>query len=429
MGGALLFRALPGAIRCRVSDSLLPGDSIRVSDSPRADESYLSDERVLGDELVLGERLLIDFIDILPAHQTPRESAVAEWASRFPEAGKPDPIEVEKGQITNASMAVEISRLLDLIPGDVVPAGPGKSQPDDLAHDAYFRVRRVEGEAPAVFARMALSARLVLLQEVLESPVALSASAVADMDRALADLLSCLFGGVVGDGPTVNAWRSVASRDDVMPRWIRGHQIFAALTQGLLLSFQAMGRAIRAGQTSEINRWADLTASLLRGSGAAFMLTADFPVEQYNSVVRPSMMPPAAPICLSGLMSIDHRLLVQVMRDLKPALKSLHEHDPARHEKIHAELTTVYDRHILVCARFVGKRPSLLTAGSTEKSGPQLVEQFKQLRLKPFESQPHATRLKSDPAAPFGSGCPHSKKLSTVQPPTGKPAAGADSET
>jgi hypothetical protein len=141
------------------------------------------------------------------------------------------------------------------------------------------------------------------------------------------------------------------------------------------------------------------------------VLTGDFSVQNYNQSIRPTMMPPISPICLSGLMSVDHRVLVQCIRELKPALKFLHDHERPRHAQIHDELKLVYDRHIFVCERFVGERPSLLTAGSTEKSGPELIEQFKTMRVKPFETAAHAVRVKPPSAiAPAAMACPFAQK-------------------
>jgi hypothetical protein len=308
-------------------------------------------------------------------------------------------------------MSDAIERLLALIPPDPVDPELISGNSDDTAHDAYFHVTRIKGDASTQFIRMALTGRSILLEEIDESPAALAKPLLDLIDRAFADLLSCGLGSAVGHLPSVTTWQSRGDRQEVMPRWIRGHQVFAALTQGLVLSFQSMGRAIRAGDVGQTQIWADLTISLLRGSGASFVLTGDFSVQNYNEFIRPSMMPPASPICLSGLMSVDHRVLVQCIRDLKPALKFLHDHERQRHDQIHEELKVVYDRHIFVCERFVGKRPSLLTAGSTEKSGPELIQQFKTMRLKPFETASHSVRVKAQPATALAPmGCPFAQK-------------------
>ena len=224
--------------------------------------------------------------------------------------------------ITNRSMAKTICSSLSDFPGAGKPLANPEGQPDDLAHDAYFHIQRVEGDEVAVFVRMAIAARLIFLNEVDESPVSISQEHLSLIDRSLADLIACLLGGSVNSSPHVTSFECRGHEIKVMPRWIRGHQIFAALTQGLIFSFHAMAHALRSGNGQEMRRWADLTISLFRGSGSAFELTGDYSAEDYTILVRPSMMPPACPIGLSGLMSFDHRFLIQTIRDMRPGLKA-----------------------------------------------------------------------------------------------------------
>jgi hypothetical protein len=105
-------------------------------------------------------------------------------------------------------------------------------------------------------------------------------------------------------------------------------------------------------------------------------------------------------------MSIDHRCFVQLIGKMKPALRLLREQEPLRHRQISEGMASVYDSHIHVCERFVGDRPSLLTAGRTEKSGPELIEHFKNMRLKPLEATAHAAPVA---AVPSSEQCPHTK--------------------
>ncbi len=346
---------------------------------------------------------MVNVIQMLPADEVPTDADLS--------VGLRDPAwRVDAASFGAAPLSASVALgLTDSLLARLAPAEPPKvvvdRLGDDAAHDAYFHVVRVDGPTGPTFVRSILAARSTLLREVTESPVSLAAHLLDATDRALVDLLGVLLLPTAGPLPSVTRWDAPGDRRAVMPRWIRGHQVFAVLTQGLVLSFGGLGRAVRAGRWSDVARWADLTASLLRGSSGAFVLTGDFAVEDYVRDVRPSMSPPASPICLSGLMSADHRVMVQSIRDLKPALRSLHEHDPANHDRVHAELRAVYDHHAHVCERFVGDRPSLLTAGSTDKTGPALIQQFKNLRLKPFETVPHAGRLR--PQGPAGNQCPH----------------------
>jgi hypothetical protein len=337
--------------------------------------------------------VLTDPLDMLLPRDIPSESFVADWVSITHNSNLTSSNRVGNGAFTNLAMLEEMRQLLSRLPqeGRAVPDPEGVVE--DLAHDAYFHIRRVENDTPAHFARTAIHGRLIFLREVAEAPFTIPHTYLDEIDRSFADLLSCLAGGVVNSAPAATSWESRGTSCQPKPRWVRGHQIFAALTQGLIFSFQCMGRALRAGKDEEVQKWADLSISLLRGSAAAFAFTGDFPVEEYANTVRPSMMPPESEVGLSGLMSIDHRFLAQTMRDMRPALKSLSEHDPARHHGIASALSAVYDNHIHVCERFVGARPSILTEGRTKKSGPSLIEQFKTLRLKPFEQASRAARL------------------------------------
>jgi hypothetical protein len=286
-----------------------------------------------------------------------------------------------------------------------------------MAHDAYFHVERVENDVPRVFVGMGIAARIALLNEVAAAPVRIGNDLLSDMDRALADLTAGLsYDEAESANPGyVAIWKSHGNKPDAMRRWIRGHQVFAALTQGLVFSFQAMGHAMRGGKYDQVRKWANLSVSLLAGSGAAFVFTGDFSNEEYNTIVRPSMSPPMSPICLSGLMSADHRFFVETLREMKPVLRALHEREPKLHRRIQEEISRVYDRHIHVCERFVGKRPSLLTAGRTDKSGPELIEQFKKARIKSFETTAHASRLPAQAADNLGPSCPHSEKRRSLE--------------
>jgi hypothetical protein len=240
---------------------------------------------------------------------------------------------------------------------------------------------------------MVLATRVMFLRDVEQARVTVSQDVLSVIDESLSALTACVLGPSVVAARQVTLWEWSDQSQESMVRWVRGHQLFAALTQGLIFTFQELGRALREGKSQQVRRWSDLSSNLLRGSAAAFEFTGDFPPEDYAEVIRPSMMPPQSEVGLSGLMSIDHRFLVQAMRDMRPALKALHEQDQARHEELSKDLTSVYDSHIHVCERFVGKQPSILTAGRSERSGPSLIEQFKTLRLKPFEQPARATRL------------------------------------
>lgn len=266
------------------------------------------------------------------------------------------------------------------------------------AHDTYFRVQRVDADPPGAFLRTLLTARLVVAREAACAVSEATQPLAWVMDQALCSLLDALLDIEAGPLPPLTPGDAPPSGRDPLRRWICGHQIFASLTQGLVVCCESLRGAIRSGAHAEARQWTSLGIQLLNGSAAAFEFTGDCSAEEYEQLIRPTMAPPHTPVCLSGLMSADHRYLAQLMRDMRPAFRSLASAEPELHRAFAEALACVYDRHILVCEQFVGNQPSLLSAGRTEKSGPAVIAQFKALRQKPFEHQPKADRLEPAPA-------------------------------
>jgi hypothetical protein len=342
-------------------------------------------------------------IDLLMPYDIPSPEGVVQWlkeGSSHEEAIIFQSAVVRSDGLTNLDVQKSLEKAHATTGPSASHVESANGQAEDAAHDVYFCVRRVNGLATEIFANSAIMARLVFLRETVRSPATVAISFLDEIDHALADLAVEIAGNTKQNQNYVSTWEPSDSTVSPMVRWVVGHQIFAMLSQGLIYSFRALGQAIRSGNNDEILRWADLSICLLRGSGAAFVWTGDFSTEEYMNTVRPSMMPPVSSLNLSGLMSIDHRVFVQTVRDLTPALKALHEHHPDRHDRLRQELSEVYSRHIHVCERFVGERPSLLTERHAKKSGPELIEQFKKLRMKAFEAPHHVQRLVATAEAP-----------------------------
>ena len=324
----------------------------------------------------------VDCFFLLRPECVPLEEQVAHWLLAHPLSSATVPSETSFAA-TSLAVAARVSHIVDGIPiGDVQPpSGPT----EEVAHDAYLHIQRVSDPSGGAFVRMMLAARLTLMKDVADAPVSVAGAVLDTIDGAFADVICGVLGSETIAEWRVNRWVTRGLAPLPLIRWVRGHHVFAALTQGLLFTLQTMERAIRASQPLHVRKWADLSIRLLEGSGAALQWTGDFPPDDYINIVRPSMMPPAAPVTLSGLMSADHRLLVRSMLELRPELDVLRQHEPGRHARLMAALAEAYDRHIHVCERFVGDRPSILTAERTDKSGARLLEQFKASRLKPFE--------------------------------------------
>lgn len=171
-----------------------------------------------------------------------------------------------------------------------------------------------------------------------------------------------------------------------MQRWVRGHQIFVALTQGLIFSFQEIASRADRENDSELRTFVNLAITLLAGCAAALEFTGDFPPEDYTNIIRPSMRPLFVSETFSGLVSIDHGHFVKTLRELKPALDLVRHRDALRHDRLAQAVSAVYESHKFVCERFVGKQPSLRLAASSTKSGVDQLEHFRTQRKKAFEA-------------------------------------------
>ena len=255
---------------------------------------------------------------------------------------------------------------------------------DPTHHDAFFRVVRVTGNPVPVFAGTVLQGLLALRQELLSAPSSLSPSELRDVERAL----RCMIVAKPSDKSAASlltgqrTWKAAAF-EEVASRWIRGHQIFAVLNQGLVAAFTDLELAIATADDAASSRAAGLIALMLRGSDVSMRLTGDFPIEYYDAFIKASMEPPYMPPGFSGLLSLDHTALVRRMREAKPILDQLKARDHEGHAAIGKALAGVYDSHKSVCAKFAGvERQSLLMATSCGRSAVDQLEAFKKSRLR-----------------------------------------------
>ncbi len=284
---------------------------------------------------------------------------------------------------TGARNLNQVLNIVPFLPTEEAQIGSGRA---DKIHDEYFHIKRVDGDASEVFVRMLLSANWLLLRDVDEMPFTIGRDRLDLLDAAFVALLSWALGANAIPAARVSHWRSSAFEHNSMRRWIRGHQIFAALTQGLIAALRELAAGLLNEDDLLVGNAVDLAVVLLRASGAALEFTGDLPAGDYCNLIRPSMMPPQATESLSGLLSVDHRYLVQLLREMKPLLDSLQGQNPSHHQRIADALRSVYDSHKFVCDRLVGKAPSLMMATSSAHSGAEQIEKFKNLRMKVFQT-------------------------------------------
>lgn len=263
---------------------------------------------------------------------------------------------------------------------------------DDNAHDEYFGIQRTHGPDCEIYLQTILRANLILFEDAWQSPFSISSDKLNCLDSAFSALLAWTLGSASAASlPRVANWKSQGVVYHSMTRWIRGHQIFAALTQGLTAVFRDLRTALLHADRLRTANAADLAVLLLHGSAASLEFTGDFPSSDYTQIIRPSMTPPLVPDTFSGLLSIDHRYFIQLLREMKPLLDSLADLPDGSHQRIADAVASVYDSHRFVCDRLVGKNPSLMMASGSKKSGAEQIEKFKHLRMKVFETETRAT--------------------------------------
>lgn len=257
-------------------------------------------------------------------------------------------------------------------------------QPADIdTHDEFFRIRRVDAAPGEAFLLGLFKSLLILERDLAETPTALSDERLAVLAGALQETLAAALGSQAAAPLGLARREEPAPTDHAGKRWIRGHQIFAALSQGMIFALNAMEQADLGGDTARMGEAAGLSATLLSASAVSLELTGDFPEAYYREVVRVGMESPFLPRGFSGLLSGDHRHLVGQMKRLRPTIDRLRERQPEKHARIYEALGAVYASHRHVCARFVGaEQSSLLMAPTAGRSAVEQIDRFKAMRLR-----------------------------------------------
>jgi hypothetical protein len=272
------------------------------------------------------------------------------------------------------------------------PPSPA-AQAEQLEHDRYFRVKRVDGDSGVAF-----GAGLVLAYlSAYENCLAMGLTLLDESDWVL------LFGGLdaliaVADGTDARDARGNARvafptslprhwRDDGYDppaRWLIGHQLFFALIQGAIVGLNCFASARTDGPAEEAEIGLTLAAAYLRSSAVAMKFTSDFAPEDYEATVRPAMAPPAVRAGFSGLQTRDHAHLVRLLAALKPTFGT--GEPVAAHGEFVEALVAAYAAHEFICARFRGDvLPSLRMAagsnGRTQRSGVEVIREMMRKRL------------------------------------------------
>jgi len=277
-----------------------------------------------------------------------------------------------------------------------------RPETDTKGHDAFFRIQRIAGPNGAVFLYSTVVAASLFHAERAAEPKKRSRcfGAVA---AGFAALLGYMAGVAIAPiDLAVEPAPIGASSCEPAFRWIVGHQVFAALTQGLIMALHEFETAIAAGDDEAVGSALALAADLLLASAAAFRFACDFPPEAYRDVIRPSMMPPHVAEGFSGLLSYDHRYLVQLLTRLRPLMAAAQARFPAGHARLTLALERVYDDHKFICARFGGaEAPSLRGRTCSHLSGVEQLESYERARSRLLHPINRGDRFSADSIGPI----------------------------
>jgi hypothetical protein len=244
-------------------------------------------------------------------------------------------------------------------------------------------VRRLtESEGTAFLRSVLIAARLFHL-EMASDYAAPDAQRFAAVGGGLAALLGQI--GGVRLAPvehTAPDARAAPTSVDPMRRWVLGHQIFAALTQGIIFALQEFEAALPALEEQRARDALTLAADLMTASATAFRFTADFPPAAYRVVVRPSMMGRDVGEGFSGLLSVDHRRLVAVLVRIRPLMGEAAQRLMVEHGRLNLALTHVYGDHKFVCAQFGGaEKASLRCPHSSPLPAVEQLKRYQSARV------------------------------------------------
>ena len=254
---------------------------------------------------------------------------------------------------------------------------------DVAAHDDFFAIQRVNGDAGTLFLRTIAVAGGLFHNEMHTAYRPEQHNCFTEIgggfNAVLAHITDCsaLSPEARCSRQTQSTWVADPGR-----RWTVGHQIFAALTQGLLFALIGLEAALPGDDTAKVAAWCRLAVDLLCASAAALRFTGDFQPDAYRDLIRPRMAPPYMAEGFSGLLSADHRHLVRIMKHLRPCMGDVATRLPNEHARFVAALQQVYDDHRYVCARFDGAAVTSLRRSGPETPAVVRLETFKRARLR-----------------------------------------------
>lgn len=300
---------------------------------------------------------------------------------------------------SDAHALAVVDAALRRLPVPVAPAtytdAERRSVPEDLyeEHDQFFGAVRVIGNPVEVFTRTTLEAVRSQLHDALSAGVGLQTEEWAQLRSSFWTTFHLLWRIGAVDSPWVDLGHEEQPPPelDIRPvsldpliRWRLGHQVFFALIQALVVTVgcldECLGEDRGADGAEEASRLIEDATVLMIGSGAALRYAGDFTRSLYADVVRPAMMPPHINPKFSGLQLRDHRMLLNQLRRVKPRLNAAAPRVHESYGRLVEAMSTAYDAHVAVCARFNGDQESSLRTPGSKVPAVGVLRRFQKQR-------------------------------------------------
>ena len=162
----------------------------------------------------------------------------------------------------------------------------------------------------------------------------------------------------------VEASRLSAAQRVAVRRWKLGHHTFHLLLVAMNSRLDEVA-AMLEGEDWDAASAAMLDlARLYDAATAAMQYASDFDPDDYETLLRPSMMPPFASPGFSGVFNREHATMMAGVRTTRIAMKDLEERAPEHvldaWQRLREAQQENVEHHMLVCRRFVDDGASLL---------------------------------------------------------------------
>jgi hypothetical protein len=278
------------------------------------------------------------------------------------------------------------------VPSTLVVDDPGESRPN-RDNDLAFGIERHHGDPLTLFVAAALNAHLGILEIAEERGTGLDEAAWYDLITGFDTLVRWPADPtrLPAPLPVPGCVRSGKPEPlDGLRRWVRGHHVFMVLVQGGTLAVNSLTAAAKAGDEEVAATAAEVASRVMRACRAALQFAGDANPDQYQSEIRPTLMPPVAPPQMSGLRWRDHEALVAALTASSDAWSWLAERRPDALRDFRTALDATYESHKGVCGHFVGSQsPSLLATSRSHRPAVGVIEQFRRLRVGTLPAVPH----------------------------------------